>query len=102
MFSGGASGQAVISRELADLNGLSVGDHITLEINRDVTGGIDFPTEKQECVFEIAGIFDILKEQRINQFTGPRQMLQNWVFVDSRTAVFERAVKIHRDGTQWI
>ena len=62
MFSGGASGQAVISRELADLNGLSVGDHITLEINRDVTG-IDFPAETQECVFEIAGIFDILKEQ---------------------------------------
>lgn len=84
MFSGGASGQAVISRELADLNGLSVGDHITLEINRDVTG-IDFPAEKQECVFEISGIFDILKEQRIDQFTGPRQMLQNWVFVDSRT-----------------
>lgn len=84
MFSGGASGQAVISRELADLNGLSVGDHITLEINRDVTG-IDFPAETQECVFEIAGIFDILKEQRIDQFTGPRQMLQNWVFVDSRT-----------------
>lgn len=84
MFSGGASGQAVISRELADLNGLSVGDHITLEINRDVTG-IDFPAEKQECVFEIAGIFDILKEQRIDQYTGPRQMLQNWVFVDSRT-----------------
>ena len=84
MFSGGASGQAVISRELADLNGLSVGDHITLEINRDVTG-IDFPAEKQECSFEIVGIFDILKEQKIDQYTGPRQMLQNWVFVDSRT-----------------
>lgn len=84
MFSGGASEQAVISRELADLNGLSVGDHITLEINRDVTG-IDFPAEKQECVFEIAGIFDILKEQQIDQYTGQRQMLQNWVFVDSRT-----------------
>ena len=84
MFSGGASGQAVISRELADLNGLSVGDHITLEINRDVTG-IDFPAEKQECSFEIVGIFDILKEQKIDQYTGLRQMLQNWVFVDSRT-----------------
>ena len=84
MFSGGASGQAVISRELAELNGLTVGNHITLEINRDVTG-IDFPAEKQECVFEIAGIFDILKEQQIDQYTGQRQMLQNWVFVDSRT-----------------
>ena len=84
MFSGGASGQAVISRELADLNGLSVGDHITLEINRDVTG-IDFPAEKQECSFEIVGIFDILKEQKIDQYTGQRQMLQNWVFLDSRT-----------------
>ena len=33
--------------------------------------GIDFPAETQECVFEIAGIFDILKEQRIDQYTGP-------------------------------
>lgn len=84
MFSSGATGQAVISRELAELNGLDVGDHIILEINRDVTG-IDFPAEKQECVFEVAGIFDILKEQQIDQYTGQRQMLQNWVFVDSRT-----------------
>lgn len=84
MFSGGASGQAVISRELAELNGLAVGGHITLEINRDVTG-IDFPIENQECSFEIVGIFDILKEQKIDQYTGQRQMLQNWVFVDSRT-----------------
>lgn len=84
MFSGKASGQAVISRELAELNRLAVGDHITLEINRDVTG-IDFPAEKQECSFEIVGIFDILKEQKIDQYTGQRQMLQNWVFVDSRT-----------------
>ena len=84
MFSGGASGQAVISRELAELNGLAVGGHITLEINRDVTG-IDFPIEDQECSFEIVGIFDILKEQKIDQYTGQRQMLQNWVFLDSRT-----------------
>lgn len=84
MFSGETSGQAVISRELAELNELTIGDHITLEINRDVTG-IDFPAEKQECVFEIAGIFDILKKQQIDQYTGQRQMLQNWVFVDSRT-----------------
>ena len=68
MFSGKASGQAVISRELAELNRLAVGDHITLEINRDVTG-IDFPAEKQECSFEIVGIFDILKEQKIDQYT---------------------------------
>ena len=84
MFSDGPSGQAVISRELAELNRLTVGDRITLEINRDVTG-IDFPAENQECSFEIVGIFDMLKEQKIDQYTGQRQMLQNWVFVDSRT-----------------
>lgn len=84
MFSDGPSGQAVISRELAELNRLTVGDRITLEINRDVTG-IDFPTENQECSFEIVGIFDMMKEQKIDQYTGQRQMLQNWVFVDSRT-----------------
>ena len=84
MFSVGSSGQAVISRELAELNRLTVGDHITLEINRAVTG-IDFPAENQECSFEIVGLFDLLKEQKIDQYTGQRQMLQNWVFVDSGT-----------------
>lgn len=84
MFSGGGTGQAVVSRELAELNGLTVGDHITLEINRDVTG-IDFPAVDQECSFEVVGIFDIMKEQKIDQYTGQRQMLQNWVFVDSQT-----------------
>ena len=45
----------------------------------------DLPLEKQMCVFEIVGIFDICKEQQIDQYTSQRQMLQNWVFVDSRT-----------------
>lgn len=84
MFTEGALGQAVISRELAERNHLVVGDRITLETNREVTG-IDFPAEKQECTFEIIGIFDVLGEQQIGQYTGQRQMLQNWVFVDSRT-----------------
>lgn len=84
IFTADASGQAVISRELAELNHIAVGDKLTLEINHEVTG-FEFPIEKQECIFEIAGIFDILGEQKIDQYTGQRQMLQNWVFVDSRT-----------------
>ena len=84
MFTADASGQAVISRELAEINHIEIGDKLTLEINREVTG-FDFPIEKQECVFDIVGIFDILGEQQIDQYTSQRQMLQNWVFVDSRT-----------------
>ncbi|MBD5535678.1 MAG: FtsX-like permease family protein [Lachnospiraceae bacterium] len=84
MFTTDASSQAVISRELAELNHIEIGDKLILEINREVTG-IDFPVEKQECVFDIVGIFDILGEQQIDQYTSQRQMLQNWVFVDSRT-----------------
>ena len=84
MFTADGTGQAVISRELAEMNHIEIGDMLTLEINREATG-IDFPLERQECVFKIARIFDICAEQQIDQYTSQRQMLQNWVFVDSRT-----------------
>ena len=84
MFTEDGLGQAVISRELAEQNHTVLGDMLTLEINREVTG-FDLPIEKQECVFKIVGIFDICGEQQIDQYTSQRQMLQNWVFVDSRT-----------------
>lgn len=84
MISGSTPGQAVISRELAEINELTVGDRLTLETNREVTG-FDIPLEYQECVFEIVGIFDILAEQEISYFTGQTQLLQNWVFVDAST-----------------
>ncbi len=86
MFSQSASGQAVISRELAEKNRLGIGDRLTLETNREVVG-FDIPSAYQECTFEIVGIFDILGEQQISYFTGQTQMLQNWVFVDMRTLV---------------
>ena len=84
MFTADGLGEAIISRELAEKNHIKLGDMLTLEINREVTG-FDLPLEKQMCVFEIVGIFDICKEQQIDQYTSQRQMLQNWVFVDSRT-----------------
>lgn len=84
LFTADGSGQAVISRELAELNHIQIGDELTLEINRDVVG-FEIPVEKQLCAFEVTGIFDICGEQQINQFTLPRQMMQNWVFVDCRT-----------------
>lgn len=87
MFSTDASGQAVISRELAEKNQLGVGDRLTLETNREVTG-FDIPPAFQQCDFEIVGIFDILGEQQIGSFTGQAQMIQNWVFVDSRTLLW--------------
>ena len=86
MFTADGEGQAVISRELAELNHLKLGDMLTLEINREVTG-FDIPLEKQTCVFEIIGIFDICGNQQVDQFTSPRQMMQNWVFVSAKTLI---------------
>ncbi len=83
-FTADAAAQAVISHELAEQNHIRVGDQLILEINQEVTG-FEIPMETQECVYEIVGIFDIMAEQQINQYTSQRQMLQNWVFVDSRT-----------------
>lgn len=84
MFTADGSRQAIISRELAELNHIKVGDKLILEINREVTG-FDIPIEKQECIFEIVGIFDIMGEQQIDPYTSQRQMIQNGVFVDSQT-----------------
>ena len=78
------AGQAVVSRELAMLNRVEVGDKLTLEINREVAG-FEVPAKRQQCTFEIVGIFDIRGEQQINQYTLSRQLLQNRVFVDTRT-----------------
>lgn len=81
-FTDEGAGQAVISRELAELNHIEIGDMLTLEVNREVIG-FDIPA--REWVFEVVGLFEICGQQQVNQFTLPRQMLQNWVFVDSRT-----------------
>ncbi len=78
------TGQAVVSRELAMLNRVEIGDKLTLEINREVVG-FEVPAKRQQCTFEIVGIFDIRGEQQINQYTLSRQLLQNRVFVDART-----------------
>lgn len=85
MFTDDGTAQAVISRELAERNQIEIGDMLILEINHEVIDFLDFPLERQECVFEIVGIFDICAEQQTDQYTSQRQMLQNWVFVDART-----------------
>ncbi len=82
MFTKDASGQAVISRQMAELNRIEIGDKLTLEINSDITG-FAIPLEKQDWEFEIVGIFDIRGEQQVNQFMNQRQLMENWIFVDA-------------------
>ncbi len=86
MFTADGAGQAVISRELAQLNQIDLGDKLILEVNREVTG-FAIPSDKQERVVEVVGIFDFCQKQQIDQFTSQRQMLQNWVFVDAQTVL---------------
>lgn len=92
-------GHAVISRELAEINHIEIGDKLTLEINSEVVG-FNIPKEKQDCVFEVVGIFDILEEQKVDQYTSQRQMLQNWVFVDPRTLLPYLNVLLYSIGEQ--
>lgn len=84
MFTGDTAGQAVISRDLAELNHIALGDRLTLVVDREVVG-IDIPVDKQQCAFEVVGIFDINGEQQTDRFISRRQMLENWVFVDSQS-----------------
>ncbi len=83
----GDQGKAMISDELAKLNGLSVGDEIYIEINSyivreggtldDVWGGYDM---------EIVGIFHREAPQAINFYTPESGIANNFIYVDITTA----------------
>lgn len=73
------AGKAVISRKLAEINGLSVGDTISAGYySGDVSGGDAF----QAYDWEIAGIFDINTAQESGGTAAECDMADNFIFAD--------------------
>lgn len=90
--------KALISQELAEENGLSVGDTISLSY-------YDEDTERDWHTFEIVGIFQIKSRQNsYTSNTAECDMVENFIFVDTRSIrdmvgqALERKIDSYRSG----
>lgn len=80
--------KAVISKYLAEKNGLSIGDAFPMEMKeRMFIGGTDEPDKLwgDPMELEIVGFFDIHFEQEPSPFTFESQYAENFIFTDSAT-----------------
>ena len=79
--------QTLISEEMAERNGLSVGDTITIEVKE----GIYLPTEEENKTWgepiqlEIAGLFHMNFTQQYSEWTYEDGYVENNIYVDQGT-----------------
>jgi len=75
---------ALISRELADMNGLGVGDEITITLSED-----NAPPEStaigNNYTLEIAGIYEINVQRVSDANTAECDLAENFIFTDENT-----------------
>lgn len=101
----GDSFKAVISEELAERNGLSVGDAVTLEIKEgSFTIGSDEPmkTWGEPMELEIVGLFHVNFEQAYSEYMSEGGYVENNIYVDMDTHVRWLEVlekKLQKDGS---
>lgn len=78
-------GKAVISKEVAEYNNLSVGDMIDASVVEGVPGWMEdaYGTKVQ---FEVVGIFSATKTEVIKPGTPEHGLQENMIFVDIHTA----------------
>ena len=91
--------KALLSQELAEKNGLSAGDTISLSYYDDGDAGLDWHT------FEIVGIFQIKSRQNsYTSNTAECDMVENFIFTDTRSIremvgrALEREIDSYRSG----
>lgn len=75
----------IISRAVAEKNGLRIGDKITVTINETITGTKLDTYNKAEC--EIVGLFDSAVKQQPTRFTTTGQLTDNMIFMDIDTFI---------------
>ena len=78
--------KVIISNTFAQSNNLKI--HDTLKINASSWGIIDEPegpNSMGEIDAEIIGIFEPTYQQMVSEYTLEYDILNNWIFVDSRT-----------------
>lgn len=77
----------VISENLAEKNGLSIGDSVTLETKKghyEITN-VPFETLGTPVELKIVGFFNINFEQQIDMFTYEEQCAENFLFIDQHS-----------------
>ncbi len=103
-IAGTDQGKALISEELAEANGLSTGDQLSLSYDPE-SSGVVWEGETEVHTFEIVGIFQIKSRQ--NSATGNTaecDLPENFVFVDTMSVremmeeVLGRTVTVYRGG----
>ena len=83
----GDEGVVVLSRYLAEKNGVTVGDTITIETKRGNYEPTDVPLETLGVPVELTviGIFDVNFEQEVSIYTFEQDFADNILFVDQQT-----------------
>lgn len=80
------SGAAVISKSLADLNGLNIGDEIELSINQWLAE--DYPGSVSDTAkLKIIGFFEVVEETEDAGVQPPCNLLANLVLIDPQTSI---------------
>lgn len=83
----GDKGVVVLSRYLAEKNGIALGDTITLETKRGNYEPTDVPYETlgAPVALSVIGIFDVNFEQEVSIYTAETDYADNLLFVDQET-----------------
>ena len=88
----GDSRKALISDEVAELNGLKRGDTIDLSFRPGIIGDDDrghtFDTVYDGATLEIVGIYHVNGYQPINAYVHEPDITYNWIFTDNETVSY--------------
>lgn len=77
---------AVISKALAEINGLHIGDEIELCMNRELAK--DYPGHASDSVkLKIVGLFDVAKETQNAGMQAPCDLPENLILMDPGTSL---------------
>lgn len=76
----------LIHKELAEKNGLKLGDQFIIAMNSQITGGDEEGGKRKETV-TIVGMFDSKVSQQVSAFSTPGELLENTVLMDVETSV---------------
>lgn len=76
----------MIHKELAEKNGVKLGDSLVISMNKFITGGDEKAASlKQEC--KVVGIFDSTVETQVTTYSTQGELLENNVLMDVETSL---------------
>lgn len=79
------SGTAIISDNLANMNGYKVGDTFTAEIVESSLNLFEDTAKGKSCTFRISGIYKNNYEQNVSADTAECNIEDNYIFIDNYT-----------------